>query len=684
MLDTETNKELRSHLQETLISLVQGTSGELLNTWLMLCKEILATSSDHSVARRKDERKDRGEEEGEDDDDEEGDDDTNLAGMSSFMEEDKGKVQPRWPTKVFTMEIVNRLMSVCDTERAHLDLALAKELQLTSSGKNDYLVLHLSDLVKMSFMAATSDNSPLRIAGLKSLEEVIIRFASCPDPEYPGHMILELSQAQVSAALRPAFSDDTPSNVTSVACQVCSTWICSGVARDLHNLKRAHEQLVLSLNKLQHGSINVQLYSESAATLEKLSILKAWAEVYVTAVEQDQRKSDADEYNSSELLSLVEPEANSLIAYWLATLNDAALLALPGHYSDQFLHRGGAFFNAHSAEACREYYQLCWPPILLACSTWLSKKNFELPSGVELSSETASVWRDEGNISRFYLLIGIAVESLSNRTRQIEDETIQMSVKSLTRLLSCEWCQMHLMSDVPAAIEILYVLHRTVLTRDSLSTQLQCIECARSVIDAAQLAMRICASRDISNGNLESEDTLRKIPNVLFPGDEGGNDGNIINTDGVKTISYATLEMAVCAIFKQMPQINSAQLKTSTLAALHLRKIGRLPTESTNLVIKSMQILVQIPSLCSPQAKITVLPVIMYLLLGFVRESARLDEGAIQSADRAGHLSAIATAAIQSIRTLVSQVPADETAASWKTIMRNAFYSVLNMSEGRL
>ncbi|EGT37054.1 hypothetical protein CAEBREN_32553 [Caenorhabditis brenneri] len=687
MLDTEVNKELRCHLQETLISLVQGTSGELLNNWLMLCKEILATSNDHGLIRKKEEKKERIEGDGDDDENEDGDDDTNLAGISSLMEEDKGKVQPRWPTKVFTMEIVNRLMSVCDTERAHLDMALAKELQNTSGGKNDYLVLHLSDLVRMSFMAATSDNSSLRIAGLKSLEEVIIRFSSCPEPEFPGHMILEQFQAQVGAALRPAFTDDTPSNVTSVACQVCSTWIGSGVARDLNDLKRVHQLLVSSLNKLKQGSINVQLYSESAATLEKLSILKAWAEVYVTAIEQDCMKNENEEardhyeYNGSgSLLSLVEPETNTLIAYWLAILNDAALLALPAHYSEQILTRGGAFFNAHSAEACREYYQLCWPPILLACSTWLSKNNFELPSGIELSPETASVWRDEGNISRFYLLIGIAVESLSNKTRQIEDETIQMSVKSLTRLLSCEWCQMHLMSDVPAVIEILYVLHRSVLTRDCLSTQLQCIECVGSIMDAAQLSMRICASRDISNGNMESVDTLRKIPNVLFGGAEGGNNGQIINKDGVKTISYAVMELAVCAIFKQMPQINSAQLKANSLAALHLRKVGRLPAESTHLVIKSMQILIQIPNLCSPQAKITVLPVVMYLLIGFVRESARLDEGSIQT-DRAGHLSAIAAAAIQSIRSIVSQPPDDETTVSWKNIMRNAFYSVLNMTE---
>lgn len=44
--------------------------------------------------------------------------------------EDKVKVMPRWPTRVFATEIVQRLMYICDTERAHLDLALAKELQV--------------------------------------------------------------------------------------------------------------------------------------------------------------------------------------------------------------------------------------------------------------------------------------------------------------------------------------------------------------------------------------------------------------------------------------------------------------------------------------------------------------------------------------------------------------------------
>ena len=48
-------------------------------------------------------------------------------------------------------------------------------------------------------------------------------------------------QAQVGAALRPAFGADTPSHVTAAACNVCSAWMGSGVARELSDLRRVYQ-----------------------------------------------------------------------------------------------------------------------------------------------------------------------------------------------------------------------------------------------------------------------------------------------------------------------------------------------------------------------------------------------------------------------------------------------------------
>lgn len=62
----------------------------------------------------------------------------------------------------------------------------------------DFLVLHLADLIRMAFMAATDHSDQLRLSGLETLLVVIRRFATIPEPEFPGHVILEQYQANVS------------------------------------------------------------------------------------------------------------------------------------------------------------------------------------------------------------------------------------------------------------------------------------------------------------------------------------------------------------------------------------------------------------------------------------------------------------------------------------------------------
>lgn len=46
-------------------------------------------------------------------------------------------------------------------------------------------------------MAATDHSNQLRMAGLQALEDIIKKFASVPEPEFPGHVILEQYQANV-------------------------------------------------------------------------------------------------------------------------------------------------------------------------------------------------------------------------------------------------------------------------------------------------------------------------------------------------------------------------------------------------------------------------------------------------------------------------------------------------------
>lgn len=61
----------------------------------------------------------------------------------------------------------------------------------------DFLVLHLGELVRMAFMAATDPSEQLQLAGLQMLLAIIRCFSDSPEPEFPGHVILEQYQANV-------------------------------------------------------------------------------------------------------------------------------------------------------------------------------------------------------------------------------------------------------------------------------------------------------------------------------------------------------------------------------------------------------------------------------------------------------------------------------------------------------
>uniref|UniRef100_A0A0N4VTA2 HEAT repeat-containing protein 5B n=1 Tax=Haemonchus placei TaxID=6290 RepID=A0A0N4VTA2_HAEPC len=110
MLDVETDPTLRAHVQETIISLVQATCSELLNQWLLLCKDILATSSDNTRSTMVIGDEKTGKEGDEDEESNDDDDATLQVGGPRSDVPDKGKVQPRWPTRVFATQVFPRCL----------------------------------------------------------------------------------------------------------------------------------------------------------------------------------------------------------------------------------------------------------------------------------------------------------------------------------------------------------------------------------------------------------------------------------------------------------------------------------------------------------------------------------------------------------------------------------------------
>ncbi|XP_033265812.1 HEAT repeat-containing protein 5A isoform X5 [Orcinus orca] len=596
LLDKETDGRLCHDIKETLNHMLTSMAVDKLSFWLKLCKDVLAASADFTTVTCVDTMQ---EEEGDKGDD---------ASVLTIRNDGRPHpfTNPRWATRVFAAECVCRIINQCENAHsAHFDIALAQEMKKRDS-RNDFLVLHLGDLIRMAFMAATDHSDQLRLSGLETLLVVIRRFATIPEPEFPGHVILEQYQANVGAALRPAFTSETPPDVTAKACQVCSAWIASGVVSDLNDLRRVHQLLVASLTKIQVGKEALShLYNESASTMEILAVLKAWAEVYIIAVERHKNHKQPLKTTCSEesvgngsissdgLLDLVHADLGTLSRLWLAALQDFALLTLPSEFASQ------------------------------------------LP--VE----------------------GISVEFLCSLRSDATMESITACLHALQALLDVPWPRSKIGSDQDLGIELLNVLHRVILTRESPSIQLASLEVVRQIICAAQEHVKEKRrSAEVDDGAAEKE-TLPEFG-------EGKDTGGLVPG---KSLVFATLELCVCILVRQLPELNP---KLTGSPGVKATKPQMLSEDGSRLVSAALVILSELPAVCSPEGSISILPTILYLTIGVLRETAVKLPG--------GQLSSTVAASLQALKGILSSpmARAEKSHTAWTDLLRSALTTVLD------
>ncbi|XP_061083736.1 HEAT repeat-containing protein 5B isoform X2 [Conger conger] len=686
MLDRETDRKLCSDIHDTLGHMLSSLAVEKLSHWLKLCKDVLAATTEVGGAVALEMRKEDEEKKDEMDDD---------IMFTALGEDDKNKpsVAPRWVTRVFAADCLCRIVLLCENaDGAHFDLATARSAH-AKNPKGDLLVLHLSDLIRMAFMAATDHSNQLRMAGLQALEDIIKKFAAVPEPEFPGHVILEQYQANVGAALRPAFSPDTPSDITAKACQVCSTWIGSGVVSDLNDLRRVHNLLVSSLDKVQAGKgSSSQLYSESATTMEKLAVLKAWAEVYVVAMavkkeaenrpEQPARGGEEDEEEEGaedvlppdSLIMLVQPELPALSRLWLAALRDYALLTLPAEFASQLPPEGGAFYTPETIDTARMHYRSSWAPLLHAVALWLSSTGFgasegpgdspPLPPrgpGAPVCPPAVSKSPEELVKDKMHLLLGVSIEFLCFPRPEEPIEHVMSCLHALCTLLEAPCARTHIAEDQLLGVELLNVLHRLLLTRDPPAVQLQVAAVVQDTIRAAQEHLE--QRRSLKSKEDASE---KDVASALG---EGGDSGELLPG---KSLVYATMELLVFILVRHLPRLNTRVSDSPS----HLPyRPQRLPDDSARLVAATVTILSELPSLCSPAGSMTVLPTILFLLTGVLRETT------MRSPDSA--VPAPVTAALQGLKTILTSPLAREekTHKQWSALVRSSLASVLEYSQ---
>lgn len=668
MLDRETDRKLCSDIHDTLGHMLSSLAVEKLSHWLKLCKDVLAATTEVGGAVASDSRRKDDDEDSEKKD--EMDDDIMFTSLGQD-EKMKATVAPRWVTRVFAAECLCRIIHLCENaDHAHFHLAEAR-ITKTKNPEADFLVLHLCDLIRMAFMAATDHSNQLRMAGLQALEDIIKKFAAVPDPEFPSHVILEQYQANVGAALRPAFSPDTPSDITAKACQVCSAWIGSGVVSDLNDLRRVHNLLVSSLDKVQTGkSSSSQLYSESATTMEKLAVLKAWAEVFVVAmdIKQESRArpvrppagEDEDEDEAADVLPpdslmvLVQPELPSLSRLWLELLRDYALLTLPAEFSSQLPADGGAFYTPETIDTARLHYRSSWASVLHAEALWLSSTGFGITEDSAASGAAVQPAKHPEELvkDRLHLLLGISIEFLCFPRAEEPIEDVMSCLRAVCTLLDSPIARTHIAEDQLLAVELLNVLHRLLLTRDPSSVQLQVTAVVQKTIHAAQEHLE---QRRSNKGGVNED-------GVCVLG-EGADSGELLPG---KSLVFAAMELLVFILVRHLPQLKEKNTEP------YRRSPQSLSEHSSRLVANSVTALAELPSLCSPAGSMTILPTVLFLITGVLRETA------VKTADNS--VSAPVSAALQAIKTILSSTAA-HTHAQWSALVRSSLATVLEDSQ---
>ena len=446
-------------VREILDCLQSALYSTCLSTWISLYQRILGSEQRRSGLLEEEGRRagpDAGSGEHDKSNEDMGDEDEDVKTLSVAESNVKKTESHKWKTQVIFVQLLRKLFDLCTTDPAHFNS------QLTSRGKSEsgeYLVMYLGDLVQVVCLASTGSMHELRLSGLTALQDLIRLFSATEDPNLPGSPFLIQFQAQIGAAFRPAFQTDMPPNISALACQVCGEWIVSGVSTGGQELQKVFGLLESTLSKIGQGSTSKHLYGDIMITLETLSVLGAWAEVYYKG-QFSQTASENDRVLSSSLRPLVEPHLPQLSTSWFYALYDYSLLSLPSSQLTMTRPQQCHFFTLDSAENARSIYRHHWTKILKACSLWLSQS----------AQEESEQYIGQPLFDKLTLILGCISQTLFFPLSIERDEILFSCLFALETVLKSSWILRVFTNKTQIPSELLSILHRLVMAKQDLNT----------------------------------------------------------------------------------------------------------------------------------------------------------------------------------------------------------------------
>ncbi|XP_059670574.1 protein SWEETIE [Cornus florida] len=401
MLDEETDTEIGNLVRSTIMRLLYESCPSSPSHWLSICRNmILATPTESdagTINRSKDDPLNSP------DGDpvlKFGEDDENMVSGSKGLPIqgyifDSSSGNPRrnkhlrYRTRVFAAECLSHVPAAVGKNPAHFDLLLARRQNANGQVSGDWLAIQVQELISLAYQISTIQFENMRPIGVGLLTTIVDKFEMIPDPDLPGHPLLEQYQAQLLSAVRTALDTSSGPVLLEAGLQLATKIFTSGIiSGDQVAVKRIFSLISRPLDDFK--DLYYPSFAEWVSCKIKIRLLTAHASLkcYTYAFLRRQHNGIPDEYLA--LLPLFSKSSSTLGKYWILILKDYSYVCfrmLPKRNWKPFLDGIQSPLVSSKVLPCLEE---AWPVILQALALDAVPVNFDVNGSSKTMENTPS------------------------------------------------------------------------------------------------------------------------------------------------------------------------------------------------------------------------------------------------------------------------------------------------------
>ncbi|XVF71655.1 hypothetical protein PTKIN_Ptkin12aG0057000 [Pterospermum kingtungense] len=399
MLDEETNSEIGNLIRVTIMRLLYVSCPSRPSRWISICRNMVLAMSTKATAEISSGNDSVSGPDGGlrtnfgDDDETMVSDSKNMSVQGyAFEASIAGRNRDkhlRYRTRVFAAECLSYLPEAVGKNSAHFDLSLARAKVANGQASGDWLVLQVQELISAAYQISTIQFENMRPIGVGLLSSVVDKFESVPDPELPGHALLEQYQAQLISAVRTALDTSSGPILLETGLLLATKIMTSGIiSGDQAAVKRIFSLISRPLDDFK--DLYYPSFAEWVSCKIKIRLLAAHASLkcYTYAFLRRHQASVPDEYLA--LLPLFSRSSSILGKYWIQLLKDYNCICLQSNLKRNWT----SFLDAIQSPLFSSKLQPCleeaWPVILQALALDAVPVNVDRNGNSEAAAENIS------------------------------------------------------------------------------------------------------------------------------------------------------------------------------------------------------------------------------------------------------------------------------------------------------